>query len=71
MSLYKIVPDVILEIRFGNSPSIANDDTDFPEPDSPTIPKISFSSRWYEMLCITSFLLNAIDKLEIDKIEDI
>lgn len=37
-----MLPDVILEIRFGSNPNMAKDDTDLPDPDSPTIPTISF-----------------------------
>ena len=39
-----------------NKPKIAKVVTDFPEPDSPTIPKISFSFRLKEMLWTTSFI---------------
>ena len=45
-----MLPEVILEIFFGSKPKMANEDTDFPEPDSPTIPKISFSFRLKDIL---------------------
>jgi hypothetical protein len=37
-----MAPEVIFEIRDGNKPIVANEVTDFPEPDSPTMPRISF-----------------------------
>ena len=40
------IPEVNLKTDFGNRPKIANDDTDLPEPDSPTIPTISFLLIW-------------------------
>lgn len=47
---------------------MANEETDLPDPDSPTIPKISFVFKVYDMLCITSFSPKEIDKLLIFKI---
>ena len=41
---------MILEILLGNKPKIAKEETDFPDPDSPTIPNISFLFRPYEIL---------------------
>ena len=38
---------------------MASEETDFPEPDSPTIPKISFSKRPYEIECKTSLKPNS------------
>ena len=50
--LNKISPEVILEICGGNNPKIANVEIDLPEPDSPTIPKISleFNSKEIELM---------------------
>ncbi len=44
-----------LEIFLGNNPKIVKEETDLLEPDSPTIPKISFSFSEYEILSITRF----------------
>ena len=42
MSLNIIFPVGKRVFFFGNNPKIAKEETDFPEPDSPTIPSISF-----------------------------
>ena len=42
-SLNFIEPESMLEIDLGNSPRMDKAVIDLPEPDSPTIPKISFS----------------------------
>src|SRR5690606_24779009 len=47
---------------------MAKDDTDFPEPDSPTMPNISFSNNWYEMACITSFFPKEMERFSTVKI---
>ena len=48
-------PCVILEMFFGSKFIIAKDDTDFPDPDSPTIPIISFSNSSNDMFLKISF----------------
>ena len=55
----------------GKSPRIANDETDLPLPDSPTIPRISFLYSLYEILFMTSFLPNEMHKFLTSKLHPI
>lgn len=61
LSSNKILPDNLV-CFFGNKPIIESEDTDFPEPDSPTIPRISFSKTSKEMECKTSILFSLFPK---------
>ena len=54
-----IDPEVIFNMFFGNNPKIERDVIDFPEPDSPTIPRISFfliKMKYYVIYELLSYL---------------